>query len=106
MSITAQDVALSYLAEVARDEDFTNPEVIPPVRVNDMEETENAECEDVSSWDEVREEEKPVVEMIDEKMLEEQRMWTRWEESGVAESGDWDKKEEKRKDADTSAAFL
>lgn len=103
MSITAQDAALSYFAEVARGGDFINPEVIPSVRVN---ETENADGEGVSSWDKVREEDKPVVEVIDEKVLEEQRMWNRWEESGVAESGEWDEKGEGGMATDTNTAFL
>jgi hypothetical protein len=106
MSITAQDAALSHLAEVAGHQDFTNPEVVPPVRANDVDETENADGEGVSSWDEVREGDKPVVEMIDGKVLEEQRMWNRWEESGVAESGDWGEKDKDGKATDTNTAFL
>lgn len=92
MAITAQNAALTYFAEVARHNDFTNPEVTPPVNAEGLGVIGDERAK--SSWDEVREEDKPVVEIVDERVLSEQRMWNRWEETGEAMVDDWGVKEE------------
>ncbi|KAK0392858.1 hypothetical protein NLU13_2352 [Sarocladium strictum] len=93
IAIKAQKASVAYLAEVARCEDYANPEVVPVVRENLGIVGEEEEQGGRSAWDQVREEDKPVVEVVDESVLRELRMWDRWEETGEAEE-DWGAKED------------
>lgn len=50
-------------------------------------EGDHADCEQAQkTWEELGEEHKPAIEWVSETVLREQRMWNRWEETGVAEA--------------------
>ncbi|KAH8180156.1 hypothetical protein LIA77_01675 [Sarocladium implicatum] len=84
IAVTAQVSALKYLVEVAASDDFENPEIVV---VNEEKSEDDDEKYERArkAWEELGEEQKPAVEWVSETVLREQRMWNRWEETGVAE---------------------